>query len=357
MEILTLSLLIFISITYCTLFLYLGKIYLQWKETTIGVWVIGVLISVVAIFSHAIADYHLIQNYDLAFRISINLSFVAYSTFVLAQQIARRDILDIIAIGFISMLNGLILVFSFHDLVLIESNELIFVYRGVGISNFDLTIFIYLFVNYLLLVRDSEIIYRSTIKGNTTIGKKSKAITHLLSWQFFSIGIMIIWVLNKFVSSSNIHHLIFELPMIFFLVPILTLGARPFDWTREGFEPLKLLLLDKKGNTAFSWNRDNNVPLLLEGSAFNTVKQLISNEINDKIHNMQISFDNSAVFFKIEDEYQTILITSGFHPSFQLLIEKIHKILIHSLKKPIDFGISNELPPDLKWILTQLLSD
>ncbi len=357
MDVLTLALDIFLGVTYLGVFVYLSKIFIKWKEPSIGIWSFGSLIAAIAIVLHFLADFKLIYNYEYLFKVSIFLSFMTYSMLSIAHLVARRKFYDLFIISVLSALNRVLFILTIYELQIIEVNNLMYITSGQIINYFDVVLIIILLINYLVLVRDSEIIYRSTIKSTKNSFLRSSAITHLISWQFYSVGILIIWVVSKFSPSSSVHHFVFELPMLFLLVPILTLGSRPFDWTREGFEPIKLLLVGNNGNIAYSWSVNNSSPLLLEGTTFSTIEDMIKNIIGEQLTSMKIEFAHYALYIKTESGFQSVLVTNGSHPSFDTLLTRIHKIMVNSINNPIEFGVTESIPGELKWILGQLLPE
>ena len=146
------------------------------------------------------------------------------------------------------------------------------------------------------------------------------------------------------------------LPFILLLVPILTLGSRPFDWAREGFEPVMLFLIDEFGTLVFSWTMDTNSPLTLEGGSVASIRKLLENFANESVESMEIKFKTSSLYAKTSNGYLSMLLTTGSHQSFKNILHKIHLILVTSILEPSEFGLQGyQLPSELKWLLTQLL--
>ena len=202
-----------------------------------------------------------------------------------------------------------------------------------------------------ILLRDSYLLLQASKSSYSKSHGRNVALTHLLGWQTWIIGIIIVQIF-----SAEIGPLKFVIPFILLLVPILTLGSRPFDWTREGHEPVMLLLIDEYGTLVFSWAVDNQSPLTLEGTSVASIRKLLENFANESVDNMEIKFQSSSLYAKTSNGYLSMLLTTGPHQSFRNILDKIHLILVSSMLKPTEFGLPGyELPAELKWLLSQLL--
>lgn len=352
----TLALDIFLVITYLGVSLYLAYIYFKWKETTIGIWSVGTYIATFSTFFHLLGDQGLVIENEELFKIGMLMSFVAFSVLAMAHQAARRNLIDLVLITFFSTILGAFL-FLFYESVNVGdlSGSLILV-RSASFSLFDGLLITYFLMLYLILVRDSEIIYQAGIRKSRKSLMRSSAISHLISWQFFVLSLIFIWFFTKISPESTIQPLLYEIPMLLLLVPILTLGSRPFDWAREGYEPKLLMLIDQQGNLAYSWTKDTNSPLLLEGSVLSSIGVMLHDMVKQSLKSMNVSFDDDTMFVKTSEGYHSVLITTGYHPSFDNLLSKIHDILVSNVDSPVEFGVARkDLPDDLYWLLKQLL--
>ncbi|MCY3412993.1 MAG: hypothetical protein INQ03_15245 [Candidatus Heimdallarchaeota archaeon] len=359
MQVITLALDVFLTITYLGISIYLARIYHKWRETSIGVWSVSSLLVTIAAFIHLLSDYQFVDDLIIFNRISLIIGFISFSTFSMAHQMARRTLLDQIIISIFSFINGVLAIFLLNTMEMGILNDLVVLDRSREFETLDVILLIYLLIFYLIIVRESEILYRSTIKNSSVSFIKSTAITHFISWQFFVLGGFIFWFSSKFAEpTSSINHMIFEYMLILLLVPLLTLGSRPFDWAREGYEPKQLLLLDDRGNIAYSWSKKDMEISLLSGSTFTSIIDMIKNLIEQDLEAISFTLEKDALYLRSGNKFLSVLQTTGPHPSFDLMLGKIHNILVKKVEKPIEFGESEtKLPDELKWLLVQLLAN
>ncbi|MHA2277850.1 MAG: hypothetical protein ACXAC2_18875, partial [Candidatus Kariarchaeaceae archaeon] len=202
-----------------------------------------------------------------------------------------------------------------------------------------------------ILARDSFLLFKASKSSYSKSYGRNVAITHLLAWQTWILGIIVVQIFTESIGPLK-----FVIPIILLLVPILTLGSRPFDWTREGFEPVMLLLIDEYGTLVFSWAVDSQSPLTLEGTSVASIRKLLENFANESVDTMEIKFKSSSLYAKTSNGHLSMLLTTGPHQSFLTILDKIHLILVSSILKPTEFGLPGyELPSELKWLLGQLL--
>ena len=356
MDALNLALDIFLAVTYLGVSLYLAYIYFKWKEIAIGIWSFGTYLATFSTFFHLLADLGLVPDVENFFTLGMLLSFVAFTSLAMAHQAARRNLIDVLLISFFSAVLGVLLVLFYISTSVSVKNASLILVRLPYFSLFDTILILYFLIFYVSIFRDSKIIYLAGIRNSKTLVLRNSAISHFVSWQFFVISLVSIWVVTKIYPTSTIQPLIYEIPMLLLLVPILTVGSRPFDWAREGYEPKSLMLIDKQGNLAYSWEKENSSPLLLEGSVLSSIGEMLQNMVKQSLESINVIFEGDAIYVKTSEGYQSVLITTGYHPSFDNLLSKIHSILVSSVDSPVEFGMpSKGLPEDLLWLLRQLL--
>jgi hypothetical protein len=348
---------LFVLITFIGISIYLVSIFLRWKEGSIGTWGVGLFIISLSIIFHVIG-IAFPETVEFSYRVAKILSFISFSILSFAHQVVRRSMVDIISIAIQSVITGILISLIIFNVDLGSASGLFYILRETGFNSYDIILLIYSLIFYLNISRDSEIIYQASVKHENIPFMKTKGITHLISWQFFGVGFIFIQFLPKISDLSSIMPLYFILPLILLMVPILTLGSKPFEWTREGYEPLLLLLLDQYGNISFSWIKESTSLLLLEGSAISTIIQMFDNLVGENTQRIKVEFDNSALYVETSNKYRSLLITTGSHPSYHALLQKIHSILVTSMVMPVEFGIPGySIPDELKWLLTQLLPE
>lgn len=350
---------IFLFVTYVGIFLYLIQVYRRWEETTIGLWGLGSFIVSLSLIFHLVSSL-LIDNgreelAEIYFSLALSYSFLAIWTFGVSQIIARKKQIDLLGFAAISLILGALLtnIWIFDRSLLeltIDQNNFLEKSNAANQSYLFLSILFVLSVS-MILARDSYLLYQASKSSHSKSHGKSVALTHILGWQTWVVGIIIVQVF-----SENIGPLKYVIPFILLLVPILTLGSRPFEWTREGFEPVMLLLIDEFGTLVFSWTIDTQSPLTLEGASVASIRKLLENFANESVDTMEIKFKASSLYAKTSNGYLSMLLTTGPHQSFRNILDKIHLILVSSILKPTEFGLPGyELPSELKWLLSQLL--
>ncbi|MCE7736159.1 MAG: hypothetical protein GPJ54_14855 [Candidatus Heimdallarchaeota archaeon] len=350
---------IFLFVTYIGIFFYLIQVYRRWEETTIGLWGIGTLVVSLSLVFHLVSSL-LIENgreelAEIYFSLALSYSFLAIWTFGVSQIIARKKQVDLLGFAVISLILGALItnIWIFNRSILqltIIQNNFIEKSNSANQSYLFLSILFVLSVS-LILARDSYLLYQASKTSYSKSHGKSVALTHLLGWQTWIIGIIVVQLF-----SEDIGPLKYVIPFILLLVPILTLGSRPFEWTREGFEPVMLLLIDEFGTLVFSWTIDTHSPLTLEGASVASIRKLLENFANESVDSMEIKFKASSLYAKTSNGYLSMLLTTGPHQSFRNILDKIHLILVSSMLKPTEFGLPGyDLPTELKWLLSQLL--
>jgi hypothetical protein len=349
---LAVSLDLFLIVTFTGVFLYLIRIYNIWDELSIGFWAVGSLFVASSVISHLIS-LHKIENSisqaEFLYKIAISLSYFGFWTFGVSHMIARRNILDNLGISFLSISFGALIHSLWTSDIEFKIQENTIYEESFEFSGFYIGVFIFFISLYLLLTRDSLLIYLASKKNQASRYHRTNAYTHLLAWQFWALST----ILSRFIASNL---LTFAFPLVFLLVPIITLGSRPFDWAREGHEPLLLLLIDDFGTPAFSWSSESTSPLLMEGSSIASIKSMLENITQDTTQSMRVNYMNSSMYLQYSNGYLSLLITSGHHQSFMKLLTKIHQILVTAIVGPSEFGIPGyELPNELTWLLSQLL--
>ncbi|OLS26151.1 MAG: hypothetical protein HeimC2_16430 [Candidatus Heimdallarchaeota archaeon LC_2] len=347
---------IFLFITFAGIFLYLINVYRRWEETSIGMWGLGSLLVSLAILFHLISSILIHNNNaDLSefyFRLALSYSFLATWTFGVSHLLARRNQLDMLGFAGISLLVGVLITYIWIGDLELKIEDDLFVEKiySDNIQYLVLTLILYTSV-FLTLIRDSYFIYLSSRSNTSKSYGKSIATTHLLAWQTWIFGIIIVQLFSNFIGPMK-----FVLPFILLLIPIITLGSRPFDWAREGFEPVMLFLIDEYGTLVFSWTIDTQSPLTLEGGSVASIRKLLENFANESVENMEIKFKSSSLYAKTSNGYLSMLLTTGSHQSFKNILEKIHLLLVTSILEPSEFGLHGyKLPNELKWLLSQLL--
>lgn len=346
---------LFLLITYTGISIYLASIFFKWKEGSIGTWGVGLFIISLSIIFHLIGILFP-ESAEFSYRMAKIFSFISFSILSFAHQVVRRSIIDIISIIIQSVVTGILISLIIFNVELGSASGLFYIIRDGGFNSYDIILLIYSLIFYLNISRDSEIIYQASIKHENIPFLKTKGITHLISWQFFGVGFIFIQFLPKISELISIMPVYFILPLILLMVPILTLGSKPFEWTREGYEPLLLLLIDRFGNVSFSWIKESSSMLLLQGGAISTIIQMFDNLVGEETQSIKVDFDNSALYVETSNDYRSLLITTGPHPSFHTLLQKIHSILVTSMVMPVEFGIPGySIPEELRWLLEQLL--
>ncbi len=350
---------IFLFVTYVGIFLYLIQVYRRWEETTIGLWGLGSFIVSLSLIFHLVSSLLInIGREELAeiyFSLALSYSFLAIWTFGVSQIIARKKQIDLLGFAVISLILGALItnIWIFNRSLLeltIDQDNFIEKSNSANQSYLFLSILFVLSVS-MILVRDSYLLYQASKTSHSKSHGRSVSLTHILGWQTWVVGIIIVQVF-----SENIGPLKYVIPFILLLVPILTLGSRPFEWTREGFEPVMLLLIDEFGTLVFSWTIDTHSPLTLEGASVASIRKLLENFANESVDSMEIKFKSSSLYAKTSNGYLSMLLTTGPHQSFKNILDKIHLILVSSILKPTEFGLPGyELPTELKWLLSQLL--
>ncbi len=348
---------IFLFVTFTGVFLYLIRIYKMWEEPSIGFWGIASLLVAVSIFFHIISIQTVnlgdTQNSVQYYQIAVTVSFISYWAFGISHMIARRSTVDVLGLAFISIFLGLLIQSVWVDKFRVNITDKMVVEQKVSFSSYYISLFSFLALLYLILARDSYLMYKASLKNKESKYHRSIAFTHLLAWQFWGISTIVIRYIG-----SNQQYLIFIFPFIFLLVPIITLGSRPFDWAREGYEPTLLLLIDEYGTPAFSWVKNMHSPLLMEGSSIATITTMLETITNDEVKNMNVSYMNNSIYLQASNGNFSLLITTGHHRSFMKLLTKIHTILVTSIVGPTEFGIPGyDIPNELQWLLSQLLPD
>ena len=224
----------------------------------------------------------------------------------------------------------------------------------VGLSVYDIQILIFFTILFFIVARDSYLIYLVSIRQKVDRHRKSIAITHLLAWQFWALGTLGLRLLAEFTISP----VYFGLSFVLLLVPLITIGSRPFDWVREGHDPIMLLLVDQYGTPSFSWTKQDETPLLMEGSSIATVNDILENFSKGHVTSMVINFHDATLYTHSSNGYLSILLTSGNHKSFEHLLGKIHQILVTNVVQQSESGIpGHTFPKELQWLLNQLIPD
>jgi len=347
----------FLLVTFVGIFIYLIHVYRIWRETTIGLWGIATALVSVSVVFHLLSliflnegDLQLAKNSQI---FALSFSFAGFWCFGISHLLSRRNFLDSILLITITV-NLAILLNSVRqiNLDLKNVNDVIIIGSSFSLTNRYDQLLLLFFINlYVILARDSEMIYRASKRNKFKEYSRAMAWTHLLAWQFWVLGMILLNIIRHSLGVLQ-----FSLPFILLLVPLITLGSRPFDWVREGFEPIIILLLDKTGNSLFSWTINNQSPFLLEGSAISSVEKILSDFANQTIDTMQIHFTQSSLYVESSTHHLSLLLTTGHHKAFSNLLEKIHQIMIKAVTQPVEFGVSSfELPQKLKWLLKQLL--
>jgi hypothetical protein len=329
----------------------------MWREPSIGFWSLGSFLVTLSIAFHLISiQYVNISENALArdyYRFALTSAYLSFWAFGVSHMIARRSLVDTLGISILSINLGILLhIIWMEDFVVIISDGIVHDQK-VRVSNYYISLFVFLVLLVIIIARDSYLIYRASIVTHQNNYHRSIAITHLLAWQFWGLGTIVIRNVG-----SDIPHLIFPFLFIFLLVPIITLGSRPFDWAREGYEPILLLVIDEYGTPTFSWTVDSSSPLIMEGSSIATINNMLSNIANETVQSMNVNYKNTSMYIYSTKGYLTLLITTGYHRSFMKLLSKIHQILVRSIVIPTEFGVTSyDLPKELRWLLSQLLPD
>lgn len=345
---------IFLLVTYVGIGIYLAYLYRKWGELSVGSWALGSLTATIAIVFHLFSIYSFNQGglYTSLYRLATVFTFIAAWFFGISHPIARRQTTDIVLIVLLSIPLGFILPYIVQELSVTAISGLIFEEFSPSFNTFDLLNFLFYGILYLTFARDSHLIYNASIKNVADTYRKSIAITHLLAWQFFAVGTAALRYLSKFTGTP----VYFGLPFIFLLVPLLTLGSRPFDWAREGHEPRILLLVDRHGTPTYSWTKQAQTPLFLEGSTLATIADMLEHLVNEPLEKTEIHFKNMTLYTQHHLGYLSILLTTGPHKSFQNLLSRIHEVLVTDVVRQNEAGILGyEFPLELQWLLSQLL--
>ncbi|MHA2249875.1 MAG: hypothetical protein ACXAD7_05915 [Candidatus Kariarchaeaceae archaeon] len=347
---------VFLFITFGGVFVYLMRIYRMWREPSIGFWGFGSLLVSISVVLHYFSLQFMENKADsiviIYYKATLIISFLSFWAFGVSHMIARRSMFDVLGITLLSVSFGALVNSISNRKFDIDHSAKTFI-DNTNSNEYSFFLFLFLIILYFILARDSYIIYKASITSSQKSYRRSIAITHLIAWQFWGVSTIISRLL-----SSSYPFLSFTLPFVFLLVPIITLGSRPFDWAREGYEPLILLLVDEFGIPAFSWSQGSSSPLLMEGSSIATIRSMLGNITKDDVRNMNVNYDNTSLFLQSSNGYLSILITTGYHKSYLNLLAKIHLILVTSIVKPNEFGIPGyEVPNELEWLLNQLLPD
>ncbi|MHA2502345.1 MAG: hypothetical protein ACXAE3_05735, partial [Candidatus Kariarchaeaceae archaeon] len=266
----------------------------------------------------------------------------------------RRDKFDLMLTGFISIPLGFLLPSILQDLELQVLGGLIFEQFSSTFTTFDLLNFAFFGFLFIIFARDSQLIYNASLRNAGNSYRKSIAMGHLFAWQFFAVGSGFLRYIAKFLETP----VYFGLPFILLLVPLLTLGSRPFDWAREGHEPVLLLLIDQYGTPTYSWTKSATTPLFMQGSTMASVTSMLEDLMEDKVKSMEVSYERFTLYTQQHMNYLSLLITTGSHQSFPRLLEKIHMILVtDSIKQESDGLVGYKFPSELEWLLNQLIPD
>ncbi|MHA2030625.1 MAG: hypothetical protein ACW99Q_14655 [Candidatus Kariarchaeaceae archaeon] len=347
---------IFLIITFAGIFLYLINLYRRWEEPSIGLWGIGSFIVSLSLIFHLVSSL-LIENDNIElaevyFSIALTYSYLGIWTFAVSQIIARKNQIDILLFALVSLVLGSLLTNIWAGNLKLNIDENIFIEGSYRTNQTYVSLSLIFGILVLaILARDSFLLFKASKSSYSKSYGRNVAITHLLAWQTWILGIIVVQIFTESIGPLK-----FVIPIILLLVPILTLGSRPFDWTREGFEPVMLLLIDEYGTLVFSWAVDSQSPLTLEGTSVASIRKLLENFANESVDTMEIKFKSSSLYAKTSNGHLSMLLTTGPHQSFLTILDKIHLILVSSILKPTEFGLPGyELPSELKWLLGQLL--
>lgn len=350
----TIGISLFLLITFAGVFIYLIYIYRRWSEVTIGLWATASLFVTVSLLFSLIGLQVIDTNQENSFvfyRIAQSLMYSGLWAFGISHLIARRNPIDVIGFAALSIFLGFVIQFIWSTNFKPQVIDDIIVNTPDKGRTFDIIVLLFLIFLYVMLSRDSFLIYKASSLNKHSEYRRNIALTHLLAWQFLGLGLIIMRSL-----LDEAPHLELTIPGLLLLVPLLTLASRPFDWAREGYEPLLLLLIDEHGTPSFSWTLDTASPLLMEGTSVATVKNILEQFVKDDVDYMTINFKSSALYARTSNGYLSILLTSGSHQSFDKLLDKIHSVLVTAIAQPSEFGIPTyEIPTELKWLLQQLL--
>jgi len=346
---------LFLFVIFIMVGLNLADLYRKWRELSIGIWSLGAITGAVASLLHLIS---LLTNAisgtggRLFYQVASVSIFVCAWLFGISHPIARRKGIDITFIILLSIPLGYIIPYILQELQITIIAGLIFEHYSPNFNTYDLLNFLFFGILYIIFARDSQLMYNAAIHQEDASQKTPIAITHLLSWQLFAVGPIAFRYLSKFIGTP----VYFGLPLILLLVPLNTLQSRPFDWAREGYEPLLLVLIDEHGTPIYSWSNQSYTPLYLEGSTLATISAMFETFTDQPVKSIQVQFEEIALYSFHEHDYLSILLTTGMHDSFSKILNRIHRILIKQTRNTTGLYLNNlEYPEELKWLLHHLL--